>query len=246
MQIQVSWSGEGGGRPGLGASSWIRHRRLLGSPSPEPLCPSEAALVSAAVERRRSRVCSRAQLRPPRHGSPRRARRGDPGDAATRADLACRSGGVHLPRVRVLLCRHRLGGRVGGGRRRRRGASTHRRASSSGASCHLRSGARWNGSIDGSRGPPSCSPSKKPCTSSGIRSWRAGSISTTRLSAWIPTLGRFEVSVIGQPAPSVPPALRRIEGRFDIVGRHVVSAVALREGGLYQGRPLRPGAMQED
>ena len=42
-----------------------------------------------------------------------------------------------------------------------------------------------------------------------------------------PDARRFEVSVIGQPAPSVPPALRRIEGRFDIVGLHVLSAVAL-------------------
>ena len=45
-----------------------------------------------------------------------------------------------------------------------------------------------------------------------------------------PDARRFELSVIGQPAPSVPPALRRIEGRFHIVGLHVVSAVALPRG----------------
>jgi 4'-phosphopantetheinyl transferase EntD len=45
-----------------------------------------------------------------------------------------------------------------------------------------------------------------------------------------PAARRFELSVIGQPAPSIPPALRRIEGRFDIVGLHVVSAVALPRG----------------
>ncbi len=116
----------GCGRPGLGASSWIRHRRL------RRFTVAGTAVSQRGRSRQRrgrstpDRVCSGAQLRPPRHGSSRRARRADPGDPTTRADLACRSGWVHLPRVRVLLCRHWLGGRLGGRGCRCRGAPTNR------------------------------------------------------------------------------------------------------------------------
>ena len=125
----------------------------VGSPSPEPLFPSEAASSAPRSIDAGSSLLG-AQLRPPRHGS---------SGAPAAPILATPQRAPIWPAGLVGSISH--------------ASSTARAAigwaddwaavgvdvevlhqstpTSSGTSCHLRSGARWNGSIDASRGPAS-------------------------------------------------------------------------------------------
>ena len=229
MQSQVSWSGEGAGGLASVLPRGFATAVCVGSPSPEPLFPGEAALVSAAVDRRRiefarGRSCARhamALLGAPAapilatHNARRFGRPVWLGPSPTRPSTA----------VPPLV------GRTSG----RPWVSTSRCSNQStptSAEYPVTCGAERVGTARIERNPWACvvfsiKEAMYKLWNPLMTCWLDFHDALVRLD---PDARRFELSVIGQPAPSVPPALRRIEGRFDIVGLHVVSAVALPRG----------------
>jgi 4'-phosphopantetheinyl transferase EntD len=229
MLIEVSWSGEGAGGLASVLPRGFGTAVCVGSPSPEPLFPSEAALVSAAVDPRRAEFARGPS--PPRQAmallgvpaapilaTPERAPMwpaGLVGSISHASEYCCAAMGwaedwagvgVDVEVLQPIDC------------------ELERNILSPAERSALE---RLDGRIPWACVVFSIKEAMYKLWNPLMECWLDFHDALVRLD---PDARRFEVSVIGQPAPSVPPALRRMAGRFDIVGRHVVSAIALPRG----------------
>ena len=229
MQIQVSWSGEGAGGLASVLPRGFATAVCVGSPSPEPLFPSEAALVSAAVDRRRiefarGRSCARHAMAllgapaAPILATPQRAPiwpAGLVGSISHASEYCCAAIGWSDDWAAVGVDVEVL---------QPIDSDVERNILSPAERSALE---RLDRRIPWACVVFSIKEAMYKLWNPLMTCWLDFRDAVVRLD---PDARRFELSVVGQPAPSVPPALRRIEGRFDIVGLHVVSAVALPRG----------------
>jgi len=226
MQIQVSWSGEGAGGLASVLPRGFATAVCVGSPSPEPLFPGEAALVSAAVDRRRiefarGRSCARHAMAllgapaAPILATPQRAPiwpAGLVGSISHASEHCCAAIGWSDNWAAVGVDVEDL---------QPIDSDVERNILSPAERSALE---RLDRRIPWACVVFSIKEAMYKLWNPLMTCWLDFRDAVVRLD---PDARRFELSVIGQPAPSIPPALRRIEGRFDIVGLHVVSAVAL-------------------
>lgn len=229
MQIQVSRSGEAAGGLASVLPRGFATAVCIGSPSPEPLFPTEAALVSAAVDRRRiefarGRSCARHAMAllgapaAPILATPQRAPiwpAGLVGSISHASEYCCAAIGWADDWAAVGVDVEVL---------QPIDSDVERNILSPAERSALE---RLDRRIPWACVVFSIKEAMYKLWNPLMTCWLDFHDALVRLD---PAARRFELSVIGQPAPSIPPALRRIEGRFDIVGLHVVSAVALPRG----------------